>query len=318
MAEDLPALLVRDAVRTNCRPFIVFYGESGCGKTLSALYLARGLAGDSGKIVMVETESGRGEAYVDVLPPVSNPYKIIPLREPFRPERYVQAIELAEDSRADVVVVDSGSHEWEGAGGVLDQAGEIETRTKKAGLHCWKDPKFSHRLFVTKLMRSTVPVIVCLRAGHKHRQLKENGKTVIVRDEAVTPTQAADFLFEATLHAEIRQDHTMRVTKIDEVHPEIGRYFPEGKMMSIDLGRGLAGWCKGTPSAQTNQAARASGKQQAWTLLKPKHGGDVARFRQFLVDETIIRDDVQVEEITATEWPLILTKIEAALRKGQP
>src|SRR5215472_5863573 len=53
----------RPATRAEAKPLIGLYSESGCGKTWSALLLARGFAGPLGRIGMIETEAGRGEAY---------------------------------------------------------------------------------------------------------------------------------------------------------------------------------------------------------------------------------------------------------------
>src|SRR6185369_4310727 len=60
-------MTIKKASRTGVKPLIGFYSESGCGKTMSGLLLARGLVGPSGKIVMIDTESGRGSLYADVI-----------------------------------------------------------------------------------------------------------------------------------------------------------------------------------------------------------------------------------------------------------
>lgn len=303
---------VRDACRTNCRPLIVFYGESGTGKTLSALLLARGLAGDDGKLIMVETENGRGEAYVDVLQPLGNPYKIVSLSEPFTPQRHVEALETAERAGAKAIILDSGSHEWEGIGGVLSQAAAIEEKSGKAGLHCWNKPKFHHALFVAKLMRCVCPVVVCLRAKYKSRQIKNaQGKTEIVRDDYSTPLQDGSFLFEATVHAEIQRDHTLHVTKLDEYHPELSAFFPEGQRVTVEHGRGLAQWCKmvGAPPKPAGPP-KPTAKKQAWDLAMPKHLGSAHNFRQWLVDEMFIPDDQPLEKIPSSQWDQLLPKIK--------
>ena len=82
----------RPAKRSEAKPLIGLYSESGCGKTLSALYLARGFAGPTGRIGMVETEAGRGEAYADTLP---GSYDVLSLRDDFSPTNYGEAITAA-------------------------------------------------------------------------------------------------------------------------------------------------------------------------------------------------------------------------------
>src|SRR5690242_14701502 len=129
---------IKKSTRQGVKPLIGFFSESGCGKTYSSLLLARGLVGPHGQIVMIDTESGRGSLYSDVLP---GGYDVLELREPFSPMRYIEAIQAVEKSGAAVGVLDSGSHEWEGLGGVLDMAGEREAKSGKAGLHNWREPK---------------------------------------------------------------------------------------------------------------------------------------------------------------------------------
>jgi len=287
---------IKKASRQAVKPLISLYSESGCGKTYSALLLGRGLVGLKGRIVMADSESGRGSLYADVLP---GGYETLDLCEPFSPARYVAAIDAVEKSGAAVGILDSGSHEWEGIGGVLDLAGANEERSGKSGLHNWREPKMEHAKFVQKLLKSPIPWIVCLRAKYKTRQAKDDkGKTVIVKDEATSPIQAEDFIFESTCHAEILQNHSIILTKCS--HPDLRKCFPgrEEGPITIAHGEALARWCAaagGTPvplstaatpagpvpaSSGTSSASatddtkenRARLKAELWKVLKPVRG----------------------------------------------
>jgi len=269
---------IRPAVRTAANPLIGLYGLSGTGKTFSALLLARGLVGPQGRIVMIDTESGRGELYADV---IDGGYGVIPLGEPFSPDRYIEAFKAAEQSGADVIIIDSGSHIWEGTGGVTDWAASIQERTGKAGLHCWKDPKMAHQKFVLALLRSKTPVIVCLRAKYKSRQGKnpKTGKTEIIRDEHATPIQSAEFIFEMTVHAEILQDHTLNVTKIS--HPDLASVFESGKMLSIDTGKALSEWAKGDDRASAGNGVSGNGNDELHRAAREVASLGKKRFREY-------------------------------------
>src|SRR5262245_35079104 len=105
----------RPATRSEAKPLIGLYAESGCGQTWSALLLARGFVGPSGKIGMIETEGGRGEANVGREP--VGQYLVRPIRGSFSPQEYGEAITDAENEKLDALIIDSASHEWEGAGG---------------------------------------------------------------------------------------------------------------------------------------------------------------------------------------------------------
>ena len=238
------------ATRIGVRPLIGLYSESGCGKTYSSLLLARGFVGPEGKIVMIDTESGRGSLYADVLP---GGYDVLQITEPFSSRAFVEAIRAVEESGAAIGIIDGASHEWEGIGGVLDQAGEIEQKTGKPGLHCWKTPKLEHAKMMLKLLQSSIPWIVCLRAKHKSRQVKdERGKSQIIKDDFTTPIQDDGFIFEMTIHGEIMADHSFRMTKAS--HPELARCFEARKPITGETGRRVAMWCEGKPIGKPAQA----------------------------------------------------------------
>lgn len=310
---------IKAATRQGIKPLIGLYAESGCGKTFSALLMARGMAGPRGKIVMVDSESGRGSLYADQIP---GGYSTLELTE-FSPAKYIEAITTVEEFGADVCVIDSGSHEWEGIGGVLDLAAESEQRSGRPGLHNWKQPKMEHAKFMLKLLQSRMPLIVCLRAKYKTRQVKENGKTVIVKDNQTTPIQADDFIFEMTAHAEILHDHSINLTKCS--HPTLRDCFPKEGPITIQTGELLARWCAGggtvetsapnsKPSVSPEEKLRlAALKKRLFRITESKHGGDVAALEQYLWDEAFLDLDKQLSALTADELETMLPKVEAKL-----
>lgn len=302
---------IKPATRQGINPLIGLYGESGVGKTYSGLLLARGLAGPSGKIIMADTESGRGSLYADVLP---GGYEVIELTEPFTPARYIQAIQTAEKAGAKVVMIDSASHEWEGIGGVLDQAAENEQRSGKPGLHCWKQPKFEHAKFVGALLRTSIPIIVCLRAKFKSRQTKnEQGKTQIIKDDHPSPIQAEDFIFEMTAHAEILPDHSLRLTKWS--HPALKEAFPLKGPITIQTGEAVARWCNGgakpAPAKQPESIAQVADlKKQIWDATMHIHNASVKALSQHLWDENLMADTENWKELSASRLAEILDKLK--------
>lgn len=304
---------IKPASRQCINPLIGLYGESGTGKTYSGLLLARGLAGPSGKIIMIDTESGRGSLYADVLP---GGYEVIELPEPFSPSRYIQALQTAEKSSARVVMIDSASHEWENIGGVLDQAAEREAKSGKPGLHCWREPKFEHAKFVSAMLRSRVPIIVCLRAKFKSRQGKNaQGKTEIIKDDHPSPIQAEDFIFEMTAHAEILPDHSLRLTKWS--HPALKEAFPKQGPITIQTGEAVGRWCAGgaTQSPKPNPGHTEAGqvaylKNEIWQKLMHVHQKSVKALQQHLWDENYMSDTETWKELPASRLAEILDKLK--------
>lgn len=298
---------IKKATRQGIKPLVVVYSESGCGKTFSALLVGRGIAGPAGKMVMVDSESGRGSLYADIAE--LGGYDVLELTK-FSPSDYIDAIDKVEASGADVGILDSGSHEWEGISGVLDMAAANEASSNKPGLHNWRIPKLEHQKFVQRLLRSKIPWIVCLRAKYKTRQAKENGKTVIIKDDVTSPIQAEDFIFEATCHAEILSNHSIILTK--HSHPALKTCFPEDKTtpLTIEHGQKIARWCAGSVEKPSGNIAKL--KKELWDMTQSKHFGDKSKFLQWLVDEALIDPDGRLETMSEA---LIATTIKKAKAK---
>ena len=329
---------IEQASRVGVIPWIDLYSESGCGKTFSALLMARGMAGPTGLIVGVDTEERRMSLYADVIP---GGFKVINLGSPFHPARYRAALDAAFALNPAVVVVDSMSHEWEGVGGVCDMAMENEQSSGRAGLHNWKKPKTEHQMLVQRLLRSPCPVICCIRAKYKTKQFKgtpemaeegliqrnQIGKTVILKSEETSPIQSEDFIFEATAHMEINKDHTIRLTKCN--HPQLKACFPEDfkEPITIKTGEKIAAWCRSGGQAPVNteqQPAQQAPKKERsaldnlkielWSLTTAIHNGvkENKRFvEQWLWDEGHMSDTETLDSITESRLLEIVTKIKS-------
>jgi len=246
----------RPAKRSEAKPLIGLYSESGCGKTWSSLMLARGFVGPLGKIGMVETESGRGEAYADLLP---GGYDVLPIRNNFAPSEYGKALTAAEDAKLDALIIDSASHEWEGAGGVLAMAAANQA-AGKTGVLVWQQPKQEHqRHFMLRLMQTPIPlVIVCMRAKYPMIEKKKpDGKKDWIRSEVLEPKQSDDILFEMFVHGWIDREHRLHVTKY--TRPDLCKVIIDGEPIRIETGRALAEWARGEqPSSQPSQPQAAA------------------------------------------------------------
>lgn len=240
----------RPARRSEAKPLIGLYAESGRGKTMSALLLARGFVGPQGRVAMIETEAGRGEAYADLIP---GGYDVLPLRGDFSPKNYGAAIDAAEKENYGALIIDSGSHEWSGAGGVLSQAAERQERGIK-GVLAWQAPKLDHqRHFMLRLMQTPIPlVILCMRAKFPMMEKKDaQGKKEWVRSDTLEPDQAADILFEMFVHGWIDSLHRFRVTKL--TRPDLANIFKDGEQISIETGRALAQWATSAPQKDVSE-----------------------------------------------------------------
>ena len=173
----MPDLLqFRPAVRKAAPLLISIASVSGGGKTYTSLLLAAGLAGPGGKVGMLDTENGRGEMYADspgIMKALPHGFAYIGMDPPFSPERYIQYIKAAEKNGIDVLVIDSGSHEWEGTGGCC----EIAESAK--GMPNWSSAKREHKKFVNTLLSTNMHIIVCLRARDKIKIFNKGDEIVL-------------------------------------------------------------------------------------------------------------------------------------------
>jgi len=264
---------IRPASRSEAKPLIGVYAESGCGKTWSSLMLARGFVGPAGKIVMLETEGGRGEVFADVLP---GGYDVCSLRGEFSPESYGEAITTIEKSEPSALIIDSASHEWEGSGGVLAMAAANEAAGKKS-MMIWQGPKLAHqRYFVLRLLATPIPlVIVCMRAKYPMKEVKTEGKKEWVRAEIVEPVQSDGILYELMIHGWIDREHKFRGTKY--TRDDLREVIRDGEPIAIATGERLAEWARGVTSSPPKKAPVPPAKPAAKPVAKPTEpNGDAA------------------------------------------
>src|SRR3989304_6109523 len=80
----------RKAIREQTSVLLALAGSSGSGKTYSALRLARGLAGDRGRVALIDTEAGRALHYAERFD-----FDDCDLKPPFAPSAYADAIAAA-------------------------------------------------------------------------------------------------------------------------------------------------------------------------------------------------------------------------------
>ncbi len=251
-------IMIRPAKRSSAKPIIGFYAKSNGGKTYSALLLARGFVGPTGKIGMIETEAGRGEAYVD-MPEFAPGYDVVSLRAPFSPARYGEAISAFERANYDALIIDSASHEWEGVGGVLDWAAKNQAAGKKSML-AWQQPKISHqRDFMLRMLQSPIPlVIVCMRAKFPMEEVTKGGKKEWARSSTLEPTQAEDILHELFIHGYFDADHKFCATRY--TRPDLAEIIRDGELITKETGARLAAWARGETKYQAEAKAAVSKK----------------------------------------------------------
>lgn len=185
-------------------------GPTGSGKTMSALILARGLVGPQGRIFGIDTENGRMLRYRHAHYNNRFVFDYCQISDPFSPENYLGAMKAAHKAGADVIVIDSGSHEWAGVGGCSDmQEADLERmsggeawKAEKMSALAWKRPKREHKKMMAWTIQAPVHIIWCMRAEPKLKVITtvgDNGKkkTEYI-DAGFQPICEKMFMYEMT------------------------------------------------------------------------------------------------------------------------
>jgi hypothetical protein len=305
----------RLAKRSNFKPLIGLYALSGKGKTASALLLARGFVGKEGKIGMIETESGRGEAlagavidgqeigdyFIESLAYEEVDGKAI---RDFSPESYGKKISIFEGEKVDALIIDSASHEWEGLGGVLDMADHNKSSKEKSGVLVWQKPKMDHQKhFMGRITQSPIPlVIICMRAKYPMKEIfnPSKGKKDWVRLDYPEPKQSEDILFEMGFHAWIDDEHKIRDPKYTV--PSLQDVFLPGEVITLETGKRLAVWAAGGTPHEKPQVIKHE--------EVVKHEAN-ARHIEIMMDRIAGCDDIATLKLKKSDWDVHMLPVQA-------
>lgn len=223
-------LNIRPAQRAGAKVVIGIAGQSGSGKTLTALYIARGLVDNPNQIGFLDTENKRGSLYSDEL---DGQFLIGDLYPPFSPERYSQAIKEFENAGVKALVIDSVTHEWEGEGGCIDI-----TENTNSKIADWKRAKAEHKKFMNKLLQADIDfIIVCVRA-REVMDFRNPSKPVSL---GIQPICEKNFMFEMTasvmMYNEGMNQQHLKVPK------ELKHVFGDGNSyLGRSTGEGIRAW----------------------------------------------------------------------------
>lgn len=249
------------AQRMGSKALIGLVAESGAGKTMSAILLARGLVGPQGRFAMLDTENGRGRMYAKL----AGGYDYAELTPPFTPERYVESIQAAEDAGFDALILDSASHEWEGIGGVIEAAdnGKAQNGDALKGLVKWAQPKARHKRFVQKLLTSKMHLIICIRAKEK---LEQKGDKIV--SAGFVPVQDKRFKYELTVQLFFPNEGDRGVPVVSlplgKCPEDLLGAFPAGKKVTVETGAKIAEWVAGgVPIDHAYEALRLEAMEAA-------------------------------------------------------
>lgn len=260
----------RPAARERVPLLIGLVGPSGSGKTFSALRLAEGIQRVSGgEIFVIDSEARRALHYADRFK-----FRHVAFPAPFSPLDYLAAVKHCVARGAGTIVIDSMSHEHEGAGGVLEwHAREVqrlsrgdESRAERVKFAAWHEPKRARRAMINQLLQIECNLVMCFRA--KPKLEVRPGKAPAPRGWMAIAGE--ELIYEMTVNAFLMPGAYGRPTwKSDDEgtaeqikYPEWSRPMLGDRQLDEQAGEALARWAAGevkrSPSDIAALLAKAS------------------------------------------------------------
>lgn len=285
-----------DAEREQLYAKIAIMGASGSGKTVSALKLAYGLTGgDWSKVYMGDTENKRSLAYRGTTHTglEIGRFKHVPLAAPYDTEKFMDLIDVAHESGAEVLIIDSMSHQWEGLGGVLD-----ENEEQGSDFWAWKGPKKKHHALKDHIQQVPMHIITTMRTKQEYAVIPgggKNGKNGIQK-LGMKPVQENAFDYEFLLAFHIDEDNIADVKK-----DNTGLFRGEEFKIEVDHGAKLRTWLvegKEVKSVSQEKQEEENDRQaliEKFTKQRKSH----EKFESFFTTQEIKKNNIKIKD-----WPL--------------
>lgn len=101
-------------------------------------------------------------------------FNVLNITAPYSPEKYIEAIKVCKDEGIEVIIIDSLSHEHDGAGGILD----IHSQMLGNSYTNWAKITPRHNAFVQSILQSPCHIIGTIRSKQDYILSERNGKQV--------------------------------------------------------------------------------------------------------------------------------------------
>lgn len=229
---------LRKATRQKTKLRLGLSAVSGGGKTVSALRLAYGITGDWNKIAVIDTENGSADLYANHILKdgfLIGEFNTLPLSAPYSPERYIQAVKDCEAAGMEVIIIDSISHEWDGAGGCLQIQEALGGKYQD-----WAKVTPRHQNFINSILQSTCHIITTVRRKQDYEMVKDGSGKVKVEKAGLKEVTREGFEYELTLNLELDMRHNAKALKdrtgLFDGQPEF--------MITEATGKIIKQWCE--------------------------------------------------------------------------
>lgn len=243
-------------------------GPAGSGKTWGALQIAKGLGGS---IAVIDTEHGSASLYEHIVD-----FDVLELQAPYSPERFVEAINAAENAGYDVLIIDSSTHEWSGQGGCIEINEEIaKSKFRGNTWSAWSETNTRHRRFVDRIVQSKMHIITTIRSKTETAQQDTGtGKKQVVK-LGMKSEQREGLEYEFGLVLDIIHDGHYATASKDRTGLFVDR---DPKPITVETGKQLLTWLESgadpTPEPATAKPSPVNDEARA-ELLERLHNASL-------------------------------------------
>jgi hypothetical protein len=303
------AMTFQKATRKRAKLRLAVGGPSGAGKTTAALRIAKGLGG---RTALIDTERGSASLYS-----TDFEFDVLDLDPPYEPERFIEAIRAAEAAGYDNLIIDSGTHVWDGAGGCLEINEKLAVAKYKGNTwSAWSDTTPRYRAFIDAMLQSRMHVIMTMRSKTETQQ----GSDKKVVKVGMKLEMRSGVEYEFTVVFELEHESHMAVPSKDRT-----RMFRQPFEITEATGQQLLAWLDSgeeTPPSEADIAAKrrdeisvrfAKALNPEGDLGSTEEEHDAAIARAVFAVHSEIRE--LGEEEYGHVWRLIPATSRAALKK---
>lgn len=282
-------IMTSDELSGKLRLSIGFSGDSGSGKTRSALEVAAGIAeartGKKGApFVAIDTEGGRLLHYRKLFPQMLY-LNFSEESDDFSPANYVEAIKAVEAHGVTAGIIDSISHAHDGVGGYLDlqtmileklveeadkrAQGRWQTDPAKFTDQAWARAKPEVRKLINAIVQSPIDWCVCTRAKKVQQDLKTKrnrfGSKLRRDDIPYDIVGSPELVFEMTAQVMLNPDNPGRPEWMIKCPDDLKTLFRRDQYITTDIGKKLVAWANDTGVAQDDVAVLMEARKAAGT-----------------------------------------------------
>jgi hypothetical protein len=201
----MPHLTFSHASKEQAKARISLTGPSGSGKTYTALVVGSELGK---RVAVIDTERGSAAKYADQFS-----FDTLQLVT-FEPAAKIDALAVAAHEGNDDMSVDSLSHFWSGAGGMLEQVDNAAKRAGSGGSFAgWREARPMERAMFDALLAYPGHVIVTMRTKTEYVvETDERGRKV-PRKVGLKPEQRDGIEYEFDIVGDLDHENTLVLSK---------------------------------------------------------------------------------------------------------